>query len=217
MHGAPRLLPFVDILNHHPTAGGIDVASHYDEAAGVDRNVWSKHVSGSSISAGSQVKWAYKASASAFDLLYLYGFVSKHPAHSVFPLAMEWSPARSHRQYSTQDVQETLLLLQSVAANDVKYLKSEGSRDILGLELTLRFSATVSDGILPSTMAYCRILAALNAYAFDFCFYRLLVDGAVPLQCSCGRSQMAAIGTKCTRSDFETNAGGHAMVEGIRK
>lgn len=239
--GVPRLLPFVDMLNHHPSAGGITIGSEdspppdetkyrnegtnqgqrtegehdqqrnrkrlslstavervkqkQEKADGGDRAIragspdrarnemqegiasgssksvstWSKRAlvpTGSEgrssndvdqLEDGAAVEWAYKSSeASNFDLLYLYGFVSAHPAHAFFPLRMEWMAGSreeaqlAHAIFSKADVDKT-------SRSRVEILSSASGP---ALALTLRFR---SDGLIdPNTMAYGRIIAALS-------------------------------------------------------
>eukprot|EP01046_Picozoa_sp_COSAG06_P032822 COSAG06_NODE_3307_length_5528_cov_105.042918_4_plen_269_part_00 len=99
---------------------------------------------------GAAVEWAYKsAEASQFDLLYLYGFVSAHPAHAFFPLRMEWAAS------SPAEAKRALALFEKASAENKKEEGQEGegrgragpvSAELLqsagnALALTLKFRA----------------------------------------------------------------------------
>ena len=62
-----------------------------DLDTGVAVGAWRKRAGADGLRPGQELTWAYKANASQFDLLYLYGFVSDHPSHDLFPLAVEWA------------------------------------------------------------------------------------------------------------------------------
>lgn len=234
VHGVPRMLPFVDLLNHHPSAGeitisiedihtpgasveksNVDVKHHQDfggdsnlqrlnrhprlslstaveraqqrqqqiemiqhngeavdegrdttdaadvgsasegserqTSAGIDGRAvraWSKRALVSNdpedrsnigrLEDGAEVAWAYKSSeASNFDLLYLYGFVSAHPAHAFFPLRMEWT-ASSHDEVQRAHALFTKAAVEKTTSPSVEILSSTV---IPSLALTLRFWA----------------------------------------------------------------------------
>ena len=98
---------------------------------------------------GAAVEWAYKsAEASQFDLLYLYGFVSAHPAHAFFPLRMEWAAS------SPAEAKRALSLFEKASAEDKKEGQEGDGRGRAGpasaellqpagnaLALTLKFRA----------------------------------------------------------------------------
>jgi hypothetical protein len=232
--GVPRMLPFVDLLNHHPSAGEITITTedirtpgvstkkpnadmtHYQEVGGdsnrqrlnrhprrslstaVERvqqrqqqigtarhkgeavdegrdtsdvadvgsnsegnetqtsagigsravRAWSKRAlipndsddrsNIGRLEDGAEVAWAYKSSeASNFDLLYLYGFVSAHPAHAFFPLRMEWAAS------SQQEAQRAHALFTKAAVEKTTSPSVEirSSMATPSLALTLRFRA----------------------------------------------------------------------------
>ena len=196
--GVPRLLPFVDALNHHPDAGEIQIisptalideadarsppvggghgggsvanghlaprnspssddaapalAAHVGEASSVqgaptEVGAWRKYAPAShGVREGDELTWAYKLNASQFDLLYLYGFVSDHPAHDMFPVAVQWA-APSH---------DTMIVARRI-------FKRIGSavllrEDLEGHEMhvTLRFA---SSGLLAETVQTVRVMA----------------------------------------------------------
>ena len=64
LQGVPRLLPFVDLLNHHPTAGEIGIvpasssASKHDVERHDHGHTWEKTAPGGGLAAGAEANWA---------------------------------------------------------------------------------------------------------------------------------------------------------------
>lgn len=108
--GIPRLVPFVDTLNHNSAGGGVGfvrsssgatlppsssasaITATVAAASGTSANfvsssnsgatarrgglgLWEKDASANGVGANEEVTWSYKAAATPFDWLYLYGIV----------------------------------------------------------------------------------------------------------------------------------------------
>lgn len=155
----PRLLPFADMLNHANAGGGIEITTLRPAFGGEDiARAWEKSAPSTGIAAGSEVTWCYKKSATAFDLLYLYGFVD--PSLTAVAIDLKW-------QAPTADARELALrLFRSIdpaLIAERKEEEGEGEGRSGAVRISLLIGRLLRGaGIIPTTLAYARVVAAIE-------------------------------------------------------
>eukprot|EP00037_Helgoeca_nana_P000570 m.22289 g.22289 ORF g.22289 m.22289 type:complete len:562 (-) comp10696_c0_seq1:271-1956(-) len=167
--GIPRLIPFVDMLNHDPLGGGITIgpgsASNADTTrptgavpTGTAQRVgaWTKRAD-THTAAGDEVKWAYKTGATPFDLLYLYGIVDARPQHGAVSVDLQWQAPTT----AASTLNLVVRLFRAIDATNVAPLpRASGTRPIL--RITLAFE---EGRLVPATLGFCRVIALADALA----------------------------------------------------
>eukprot|EP00035_Acanthoeca_spectabilis_P027079 m.465292 g.465292 ORF g.465292 m.465292 type:complete len:526 (-) comp24076_c0_seq1:439-2016(-) len=152
-NGIPRLIPFVDMLNHHSASGDISINSKSSKNTGNSVDSWQK-TSARTFETGDEVFWAYKTNATMFDLLYLYGISGDVDGPREIAVDVEWhAPTPSI-------VRLAVRLFRGTSATRIAPLPptSGGVR----ARVSLVFCQA---GIDPVTLGYARVIALVDALA----------------------------------------------------
>jgi hypothetical protein len=178
--GVPRLVPLVDALNHNATGGSVGLVrdrsapdaatssasvSGDGGAAGADgtsdsrkgeQTAWEKIADAvGGLSADEEVTWSYKAAATTFDWLYLYGIVEEQGSGTL-SVDLQWQAP------DMKDSTSYFALHLFQAVDPSKATSSDGKPGSRALRITLTFAES---GLVLSTVGYARVVALCDVLA----------------------------------------------------